>query len=212
MHRAADVGGAQRGNSRHLSARSLPEPEGGFRSSLGRCRSASDRGAPRQYLERMNEAARVMLSDDLAHDRNLTREEALALVDCDLEALLRAAARRRDARAWPDHLLFAQGLHSADPALPRRLPLLHVRASAAQGRARLSLARRGARDRAGRPGGGMQGGAVHARRQAGAALPRRRATSSPASDIATTLSYLARSRSAPCSTRPACCRTSIPGI
>ena len=30
--------------------------------------------------------------------------------------------------------LFAQGLHSADPAVPRRLPLLHVCASAAQGR------------------------------------------------------------------------------
>ena len=38
-----------------------------------------------------------MLSDDLAHDRNLTREEALTLVDCDLDVLLRAAARRRDA-------------------------------------------------------------------------------------------------------------------
>ncbi len=33
--------------------------------------------------------------DDL--DRNLTREQALALVDCSLEELLRAAARRRDA-------------------------------------------------------------------------------------------------------------------
>ena len=49
----------------------------------------------------MNEAARMMLSDDLAHDRNLTREEALALVDCDLDALLRAAARRRDAAHGP---------------------------------------------------------------------------------------------------------------
>jgi len=41
----------------------------------------------------MNRAA--ILSDDL--DRNLTRDEALALVDCDLAALLRVAARRRDA-------------------------------------------------------------------------------------------------------------------
>jgi FO synthase len=40
----------------------------------------------------MNRAA--ILSDDL--DRNLTREEALALVDCDLAPLLRVAARRRD--------------------------------------------------------------------------------------------------------------------
>ena len=38
-----------------------------------------------------------MLSDDLDYGRNLTREEALALVDCDLASLLRAAARRRDA-------------------------------------------------------------------------------------------------------------------
>ena len=35
------------------------------------------------------------ISDDL--DRNLTREQALALIDCSLEELLRAAARRRDA-------------------------------------------------------------------------------------------------------------------
>jgi FO synthase len=41
----------------------------------------------------MNRSA--ILSDDL--DRNLTREEALALVGCDLASLLRAAARRRDA-------------------------------------------------------------------------------------------------------------------
>jgi FO synthase len=38
-----------------------------------------------------------MLSDDLVHGRNLSREEALALVDCELGPLLRAAARRRDA-------------------------------------------------------------------------------------------------------------------
>src|SRR5256885_7337882 len=37
----------------------------------------------------------AILSDDLG--RNLTREEALSLVDCELEALLRVAARRRDA-------------------------------------------------------------------------------------------------------------------
>jgi FO synthase len=38
-----------------------------------------------------------MLPDDLDHGRNLTREEAFALVECDLDALLRSAARRRDA-------------------------------------------------------------------------------------------------------------------
>src|ERR1700739_4764491 len=37
-----------------------------------------------------------MLSDDLVYGRNLTREEALELVDCDLASLLRVAARRRD--------------------------------------------------------------------------------------------------------------------
>src|ERR1700719_4377601 len=36
-----------------------------------------------------------MLADDPGH--NLARAEALALVDCDLNALMRAAARRRDA-------------------------------------------------------------------------------------------------------------------
>src|SRR5262245_66376639 len=40
----------------------------------------------------MNRSA--ILSDDLG--RNLTREEALELVGCDLASLLRAAARRRD--------------------------------------------------------------------------------------------------------------------
>ena len=44
------------------------------------------------------------------------------------------------------HLL-AQGLHPADAAVPRRLPLLHVRAAAAQRRGGLPLARRGARHR-----------------------------------------------------------------
>src|SRR5438094_8460737 len=38
-----------------------------------------------------------MLSGDLVHGRNLSREEALALVNCELGPLLRAAARRRDA-------------------------------------------------------------------------------------------------------------------
>src|SRR5262245_32827561 len=37
----------------------------------------------------------AILSDDL--ERNLTREEAMSLVDCELEPLLRVAARRRDA-------------------------------------------------------------------------------------------------------------------
>ena len=39
--------------------------------------------------------------DDLDAHRNLTRGQALALVDCDLDALLRLAARRRDAAHGP---------------------------------------------------------------------------------------------------------------
>src|SRR5438270_7806724 len=39
----------------------------------------------------------AMLSDDLVHGRNLSREEALELVNCELGPLLRVAARRRDA-------------------------------------------------------------------------------------------------------------------
>jgi FO synthase len=41
----------------------------------------------------------AILCDDL--ERNLTREEALSLVDCEVEALLRVAARRRDAAHGP---------------------------------------------------------------------------------------------------------------
>src|SRR5260370_7204346 len=40
---------------------------------------------------------RPAMSDDLVHEGNLSREEALALVDCELGPLLRAAACRRDA-------------------------------------------------------------------------------------------------------------------
>src|SRR5438552_15336567 len=42
-----------------------------------------------------------MLPDDLNHGRELTREEALALLDCDLDALARSAAHRRDAAHGP---------------------------------------------------------------------------------------------------------------
>jgi FO synthase len=47
--------------------------------------------------QRVNEMMLTTLVHDLPADRNLTRAEALALVDCELEPLLRAAARRRDA-------------------------------------------------------------------------------------------------------------------
>jgi FO synthase len=38
-----------------------------------------------------------LINPNLDHDRNLSREQALALIDCDLPTLVRAAARRRDA-------------------------------------------------------------------------------------------------------------------
>ena len=69
--------------------------------------------------------------------------------------------------------LLAEGLHPADDALPRRLRLLHVRAAAAARRARVPEHRRGARDRARRRRRRLPRGALHARRQAGAPLPRR---------------------------------------
>ncbi len=70
------------------------------------------------------------------------------------------------------HLL-AEGLRPADDALPRRLRLLHVRAAAAPRRARVPDGGRGARDRTRGSRGWLHGGAVHARRQAGAAVPGR---------------------------------------
>ena len=72
----------------------------------------------------------------------------------------------------PRHLL-AQGVHSADEPMSRRLPLLHVRAAAAPRRARVFAPGRGARDRAGGGCCRLPRGALHARRQARAALPGR---------------------------------------
>jgi hypothetical protein len=72
-----------------------------------------------------------MLSDDLSPDRNLTCAEALALVVCDLETLVRAAARRRDTAHDPI-ISYSRKVHSAHPALPGRLSLLHLCAAAAQ--------------------------------------------------------------------------------
>ena len=68
--------------------------------------------------------------------------------------------------------LFAQGLHPADQALPRRLPLLHLRRDAARRRSRPISRPRGAGDRPRRRRGRLHRGAVHPGRQAGAALPR----------------------------------------
>ena len=91
-----------------------------------------------------------------------------ALLEAPLDDLLAAARERRKQRR-ARHLL-AEGLHPADDALPRRLRLLHVRPSATARRARVPDRGRGARDRARRRGGRLHGGALHARRQAGAAL------------------------------------------
>ena len=67
------------------------------------------------------------------------------------------------------HVL-AEGLHPAHDALPRRVRLLHVRAASATRRAGIHDGGGGARDRARRRGGRLPRGALHARRQAGAAL------------------------------------------
>ena len=76
--------------------------------------------------------------------RALSAAEALALADArDLRAADAGCGgiARRGARR--SRLVFAQGLHPADAALPRRLPLLHLRASAAPRRARpISIADR----------------------------------------------------------------------
>ncbi len=83
------------------------------------------------------------------------------------------AAALRDRGPRRRRLLFAQGVHPADAALPRQLPLLHLRPSAAPQRTPpICHAGRGAGDRPRRRRRRLQGGAVHARRQAGAALSR----------------------------------------
>ncbi len=117
-------------------------------------------------------------------------DDAVTLDRTEAETLLHAAwrrprpaahgrgpgARRRSGARRPPrggHLL-AQGLHPADPAVPRPLPLLHVRPDADPARARgpapylspdevLAIAGRGRCD-------GLQGGAVHPRRPAGGPL------------------------------------------
>ncbi len=71
------------------------------------------------------------------------------------------------------HHLLAQGVHPADEALPRRLPLLHVRAPAETRGAGVHEHRGGARDRARRCRRRLPRGALHPRRQARAALPGR---------------------------------------
>ena len=88
------------------------------------------------------------------------------------ELMERARSLREEGNGQARHVL-AEGLHPADEALPRRLPLLHVRRAAAEGRARVHVRGRGAGRRACRRRRRLPRGAVHARRQAGAPLPGR---------------------------------------
>ena len=92
----------------------------------------------------------------------------------------REGPRRRAGRCGPStaggrHLL-AQGLHPGHQALPRPLPLLHVRGVAGPadpGRARdVPLARRDPRDRPPGRGAGLPRGALHPRRPARGPLAR----------------------------------------
>ena len=98
----------------------------------------------------------------------------------------------RETRARPARHLQPEGLHPADEALPRRLPLLHVRAAAAARRARVHDDRRGAR---GRPRRRARRAA--ARRSSRSATSRScatapRARSWPTLGFGSTLEYLAR--------------------
>ena len=132
-----------------------------------------------------------MLPDDLAHGRNLTREEALGarrMRPRGAAAGSRAAARRR---ARLDRLVFAQGLHSADASFAATFAITARSLIRRAGTSRhISRSTRCSPSRA--PG----------RRQAARRRCSRSATSRscatapppmslPASDIDTTLSYLA---------------------
>ena len=85
---------------------------------------------------------------------------------------MRGAAALRDAGHGAARVLFAQGVHPADAAVPRRLPLLHLRAAAARRRAPpISSPERGAGDRPRR-----RRGRLHARRCSRSATSRSCAT------------------------------------
>ena len=141
------------------------------------------------------------------HARARTRRSAYADGG---PALAELCERARSARRAPRHVL-AQGLHPAHDALPRRLPLLHVRAAAAAGRALLPDARGGAGDRRAGAAAGCHealftlGDKPELRyRAAREELDRARASH----DRRLPRAMCAGS----CCARPACCRTPIPGI
>ena len=83
------------------------------------------------------------------NDCRMDDDEAVALAGCDdLTGLMRAAAARRDHAHGPV-ISYSRKVFVPLTKLCRdRMPLLHVRAAAADRRARLPLARRGAGDRA----------------------------------------------------------------
>ena len=128
---------------------------------------------------------------DVPHNRRLSAQEALALIDYPLEPLMRAAACRRDAAHGP---LVSYSRKVFIPLTQLCRDVCHYCTFAhppRRGEAAYLSPRAGARDRARRAGGGLQGGTLHARRQAGAALPRGARTSSERLGHQTTLSYLA---------------------
>ena len=112
-----------------------------------------------------------------------------------LDELLAAAARVRDAglrrrRAPGRRHLLPQGVRPAHAAVPRPLPLLHLRHRPAPAARGVPGARRGAGDRPGGRRAGLQGGAVHPRRPARGALARRRASGWTARGYHSTLEYV----------------------
>ena len=129
----------------------------------------SARGAPAPD-HRMTESIAALCARAAAGEP-LDDEQALALAACeDLDGAAGGGARAARPRPSGGRELLAQGLHPADPAVPRRLPLLHLRARAARAEGALSLGRGGGRDRRGGRAGRLPRGAVHARRPARAAL------------------------------------------
>ena len=136
----ADPGGALRGGPLSVGAAAGPA-SGPRRRGARRHRGVRPAGGPRRAARR---AAR----------RRVPRPR-------------RGAGRRRP--SGRRHLL-PQGVRAAHAAVPRPLPLLHVRHRAAPPARGVPRARRGAGDRPRRSRGRVQGGAVHPRRPAGGAL------------------------------------------
>ncbi len=117
----------------------------------------------------------------------------------------RGAGGARSTRRAARHLQ-PEGLHPADEALPRRLPLLHLRPAAPPGRAGLHDDRGGARGRPGRRTGRVPRGALHPRATSRSSATARRGRSSPSS-ASRRRSSTSRTPRARCSRRPRCSRT-----